>query len=590
MNSFVETQARLDELVMIPADLPRVYLLGDTGTGKTSLVRQILGTKKESFPSVRQKRTTIAVTEYVIVAEGPYTAAMLLKSPDELRRNVVEILEDTLYITYKANKDGRLDPDQVVENLEESPDERFKLKYLVPDNKREEYAREIVETFLPLLDSWIEQNFPDEDEIDQVFELALEEGLKSELATFQERILDFVAGRVRDVSGSALENGYILIEEKNRSEFIARLKTILAAESGSLSPVISHARVRGPMSADWLSETKLEIVLIDGEGIGHDTREDKALLSRHLDYFYVSDQIVLVEDAEKPFNGGGKGAISGIVNNGYLSRFALSFCRLDRVDADTRNSQVREVDRGLRNVLNALSEQCISIEKHKLERTYIGDLDKEIPDPSSIQEILSLLQSAQRKASATRERFVRPTYDYELVSAFLDRATQAFRELWDDYLFGRRSPKKPWQTVKAFNRRMVGREDGYKSLQPISELHAEIMKYLNTFFATPANWDVEVTERLRQSSIDRLRQEFAQLLKELIREALLAEKHGDWEASLELSGRGSTYTRANKIERIISDVAPPLTAPDAAWIKDRIKNIVNQAIEKCIEGAQEETT
>ncbi len=81
---------------------------GDTGAGKTSFVRQILGKHALSFPSVRRKRTTVAVTEYIVVSDGPYKAAILLKAEDEVQRNIIEILEDALDKAYMAHLRGDL--------------------------------------------------------------------------------------------------------------------------------------------------------------------------------------------------------------------------------------------------------------------------------------------------------------------------------------------------------------------------------------------------------------------------------------------------------------------------------------------------
>ena len=53
-----ELQARLDALIKMPRNLPIIYLLEDTGAGKTCIVHQLLGTKNQSYPSVRRLRKT----------------------------------------------------------------------------------------------------------------------------------------------------------------------------------------------------------------------------------------------------------------------------------------------------------------------------------------------------------------------------------------------------------------------------------------------------------------------------------------------------------------------------------------------------
>jgi hypothetical protein len=43
MNTFQKTQEVLENLLPIPVNLPKIYLLGDTGAGKTTIIRQRAG-------------------------------------------------------------------------------------------------------------------------------------------------------------------------------------------------------------------------------------------------------------------------------------------------------------------------------------------------------------------------------------------------------------------------------------------------------------------------------------------------------------------------------------------------------------------
>ncbi|HAU4423611.1 TPA: hypothetical protein JDY01_13675, partial [Citrobacter freundii] len=76
----------------MPKGIPKIYLLGDTGAGKTTFIRKILGTENTKFPTTRQSRTTIAPTEYVICKSPNYELTILLKSFDEINGYVREIL------------------------------------------------------------------------------------------------------------------------------------------------------------------------------------------------------------------------------------------------------------------------------------------------------------------------------------------------------------------------------------------------------------------------------------------------------------------------------------------------------------------
>ncbi len=73
MSRFEDIQTKLENLSPIPVNMPKLYLLGDTGAGKTTIVRNIIGTNAYKFPSVLQKRCTVAVTEYMCLVKTCHT-------------------------------------------------------------------------------------------------------------------------------------------------------------------------------------------------------------------------------------------------------------------------------------------------------------------------------------------------------------------------------------------------------------------------------------------------------------------------------------------------------------------------------------
>src|SRR5262245_34201894 len=96
MKSYQDLKAILNALIPFPNHIPVAYVLGDTGSGKSSLIRQILGTARYKFPATRAVRTTVAPTEYVISALAPLRAAFGLKSEKEILGRIEEILEDAI--------------------------------------------------------------------------------------------------------------------------------------------------------------------------------------------------------------------------------------------------------------------------------------------------------------------------------------------------------------------------------------------------------------------------------------------------------------------------------------------------------------
>ena len=100
MRTFEDIQ---DILGSLP-EFPKLYLLGTTGAGKTTIVRLILGTTSNKFPTVAQSRTTVAPTEYVLSKNLPFEAKFILsqalsliKSIPSNKSNSLIIQENILY-------------------------------------------------------------------------------------------------------------------------------------------------------------------------------------------------------------------------------------------------------------------------------------------------------------------------------------------------------------------------------------------------------------------------------------------------------------------------------------------------------------
>lgn len=585
MTPFQRTQEILDKVLPVPVNLPKIYLLGDAGAGKTTIIRQMLGTTELRFPSVRRTRTTIAVTEYVVSKEPSFKAAVVFKPVEEIERYIKEILEDAIIKGYKAFKTQQLNEDDLIAYLEESPDQRFRLKFMVNEASRRVIAKELSENLFPKLSVWINNNFPNEsdDNTAIVIDLALGDGLRTDIKAVEEKIFEIIKNKVSNVCSQLLypHAEHYEFENSDLNTFVKMIKPLLDAEEGSISPVIERARIRGNIIASWLPND-IEFVFIDGEGIGHDIREaGKSILSsRHFDYFYTSDSIMLVEDSERSFIGGGKSAIVALAKHGYLSKTSIVFSKLDKIDGQ-RPEQIQEVNRGLRNLINAISEDDeTSINQDKIDVHYVAQMNLDEPDEDTKNEIRNLLQQIKTDAQKVKPAFVRPQYDFELLAPFLDKATTDFRQLWDKYLSNESSYRKPWQTVKAFNYRMTWGQDDYKDMKPIADLHNELLTKLEKYIISPTMWEQEVTTMLQQVSIELFKREVSNSLVQLIREIFIYQNDLRWKKAAELRGAGSTRERAAEIMSLIYETVPSMTDDHAKKFKDSVKECFLNALKK----------
>ena len=586
MSRFEEIQNKLDELSPIPVNMPKFYLLGDTGAGKTTIVRKVLGTDAYKFPSVQQKRTTVAVTEYVLSRDLPFKASYIFKTEAQINEFVNEILEVAIEKAYSTDCKGELDIEEIMENLEETPDERFRLRYILTPAELEEIAKIISSSLLPKLHSSINalkvELDSGEEDIGVIVDLALED-IKSDFSEIQKHIISLISKKVTEMcKGHELFSAtdYYQHSEQKIDEFIAQAKKLLSSAKNSISPVIEYARLEGNLLAEWLPNNT-ELVLIDGEGIGHDTREASRLSARHLDYFHFADSIGLVEESKKPFASGGKSAMEGVIRNGYLDKFKLIFSKLDEVEVgdeeDTdRDEQIRAVKKGFRNVKNALKEDGVESSIGNEHLYYLSKMKEKEPHPDSVLEISRLIKDIKCQFDEEVPQFIEPVYDYEMLSSYLVKSSDNFISKWNSML-----NSKHWQTVKAFNRRMCWEWDEFRDMKPIADFHNEVTKELESFISSPSNWLNSATPSMQNKSIARVKQEFSNALLSFSRMVILKTYSEEWEEAMSLSGAGSTLIRRSQIKRIIQETLPDHKKPEAIKLKDSIKQLLVQSVEAC---------
>jgi hypothetical protein len=319
MKTYAQLQDELGTLVGLPQDLPVVYLLGDTGAGKTCLVRQLLGTNRENFPSVRRVRTTVAPTEFIITDEPTYRAGFIIRPETEIAQFIAEILEQAVTSGFDAVRAH--ENFDLTDVLADSPDQRFRLRCFLDGQTRRQIAQELSVQIVPKLVAWANNHFPHEKDNSTILSLGLDEPeFADPLNAIKNRVLAIIVDHIKTACDCRAETTYperFAFETSDRSEFIERLKTFLSIDEESVSPAVEKARVRGNLRSQIIPQN-LELVVVDGEGIGHDAKEARILSTRHFDYFYNSDAIVLVEDSETPFRAGEKSALAAIEKNGYL--------------------------------------------------------------------------------------------------------------------------------------------------------------------------------------------------------------------------------------------------------------------------------
>lgn len=105
----------------------RVLLLGTTGAGKTTVVRQLLGTDPDTdrFPSTSTAKTTIADTE-IVVGDGPFRAVVTFFPRDEVIDHLVDCASKAALAALRDAPDV-----EVRRLLLDHENQRFRFSYVL---------------------------------------------------------------------------------------------------------------------------------------------------------------------------------------------------------------------------------------------------------------------------------------------------------------------------------------------------------------------------------------------------------------------------------------------------------------------------
>jgi energy-coupling factor transporter ATP-binding protein EcfA2 len=430
-----------DQLLPLPgasAGYRHVLLLGTTGAGKTTVIRQLLGTDPdtERFPSTSPAKTTVADTELILTGERRFRAAVTFADRDE----IADHLRDNVWEAAKAVFEGR--PDVIVQDkLLDHVSQRFRFSYLLGRAAPLVAVEDDLDTLdddEPLEADFVDDRAPAQGNSDprtvamiqQVVE-AIHHVVRTQLMavqaeitadgderTIEEIIEDELENRVRrsPVAAqivkallNAIEERFDLLtdgrlhrdangwpeswtwETGDRSEFlrvITRFSSNQAVFFGTLlTPLVNGIRVSGPFRPLWM-DSDARLVLIDGEGMGHVQDSATEVSTRVRKRLDDVDAIVLVDNAAQPMQAAPVAVMRTAAATGNGEKLHFLFTHLDLVKGDnirTTGDQKRHVLQSAENILNAVREDLGVAERvlrRRLDeaRYFVGDIQRPL-DP-----------------------------------------------------------------------------------------------------------------------------------------------------------------------------------------------------------------
>lgn len=412
-----DSRAVRDELIPLPDredGWRRVLLLGTTGAGKTTLVRQLIGTDpdEERFPTTATGRTTIADTE-LILGEGNFEVAVTFFQLDEVREYVLDCLLRAALLAYRG--ESRSD---VQRSVLQHPDQRFRFNYVLGDGpKASASADSVVDDLLddslfgpaPLSSAMSELGAIENDQapsviarvVERVSALATEHGgrLAKELdpdGTEDARVLDELLEQgldevLRDDDDvhelvddlvdqmaarfDLIDHGELrrnrqgwaeswTFETDDRAKFLRQLRRFTSNSKQGfgrlLTPLVSGVRVGAPFKPTWHDGDFPPLVVFDTEGLGHTPDSSASMPTRLTRLMDEADAVILVDNAAQPMQAAPAAAMRAIARSGQAAKLRICFTHFDSVTGDnlpTAQDKARHVLQSCSGVLARIGEE-----------------------------------------------------------------------------------------------------------------------------------------------------------------------------------------------------------------------------------------
>ena len=636
----------------------RVMLVGATGAGKTTLLRHLIGSdhKRDRFPSTSTAKTTTADIE-IITGSGPFRAAITFMTEHEVRCAVDECLEAACESVIRGHDDTR-----IAEALLEHREQRFRLSYPLGNWGQAQQGLSIDYEYDMDFDEPDEANeedsLPDDETVgsteiaenndrlsryvDRIKAIATAVGHKVEKergdflglknanqrqdwleyftnALYEDQdfgqlsldIMDVLTDRFDLTEAGDFERsatGWPTIwryEEEDRGVFLRQVRWFSSNHDQQfgrlLTPLVDGVRVHGPFqpAAIESQNNSRQLVLLDGEGLGHSAKEATSVSTKVTEKFTEVDMILLVDTSQSPLQAAALELLRSVGSSGHGHKLAIAFTHFDQVKGDNLGSYAKRrshVRASIGNAIGSLRESLGAPVAEILEKRmesgdfYLGDLDRPIGKirPGFVKTMRELMERMRRSADPVEVPDLAPSYNIVRLELALRDAADGFKNPWLarlglNYHDGIR--KEHWGRVKALCRRIANRWDNeYDGLRPVADFVRQLQASISLWLDSPSEWTrVPENEDERQATIDEIRKKVFNRIHQLSQQRLITSHSGEWQRAFAYSGIGSSRDRAKEMSGIYHEAAPSVTSvleQTAQEFLDQVIQIVSDAVEE----------
>jgi hypothetical protein len=501
------------------SDYRRALLLGTTGAGKTTLLRQLIGTDPatERFPSTSTAKTTVHDTE-VVLAPGPYKAAVTFFPIEEVREHLNECISEAVLSAYQGDGDG-----EVLRKLLMHVNQRFRFTYVLGngplaadagddeddegddaepiEDSATDGAIDLDATNALLTKSLIavhaiatrhggqlktELGATDEKDqrvVDELFEEELDRRLREddEFHGISDELMDEIELRFSLLTDGTVrrnKQGWPQSwswETDDRATFVRTVTRFSSNHSPRfgrlLTPLVNGVRVAGEFLPPWNGGVQPKLVLLDGEGLGHTPKSVAAVSTSLTRRIESTDAIVLVDNAVQPMQAAPVAAMKEMITSGNASKLLLVFTHFDEVKGDNLpNAAAKEqhVLASAENVLASIGEELGPFAERALRSRlkeacfFVGAIDADLDATKkshkrTIGQLTALLAAIDSIVEKPAPVLAKPVYDRMNLVLAVKNAAESFHDAWWPRLGLAHKPgvsKEHWKRIWALSRRL----------------------------------------------------------------------------------------------------------------------------------------